>query len=281
MGEYADSLKKKKVVVPPQAKKADIVDNKKSKAFNDAKVLATNANARESGTRNTPVIASSKTPVSPTTPTKVTPNTKNNLNNSNGSGSSAGSSNSGAGNSQTSDPLPDPPKPRTMVGASTYGAVKTPSKDTLNISSLIPQEPAQKITRMLFEELSAIELSIIERHDTIDGVRQQYAVISNLSEIRRKFDAKKSLTNAEKGSRLSIYQIDLDSKIPDYNYLVTNGLTKEYSYLDENQILTTIEKGFLYIDTNGDLVIELDNIYDGEQIQIQIDSSGTIYEVND
>lgn len=274
MGEYADSLKKKKVVVPPQAKKADVVDNKKTKSLNDARTIANNANTRESRTSQ-PYISP---PVKPTTPTKVTPETVRNSNVSNNSGINGGAASSGAGNSQTVDKMPDSPKP--MVGAGSYGAVKTPSKDTLNISSLIPQESAQKISRMLFEELSAIELSIIERHDTIDGIRQQYAVISNLSEIRRKFDAKKSLTNIQKGSGLSVYQIDLDSKIPDYNYLVVNGLTKEYSYLDESGVLTTIEKGFLYIDTNGDLVIELDNIYDGEQIQIQIDSSGTIYEVD-
>jgi hypothetical protein len=276
MGEYADSLKKKKVVIPTQAKKADAVDNKKTKSLNDARTIANNANTRESRT--------SQPYVSPKTPTaivpKVTVETKNNSKTPNNSGVNGGSTNSGAGNSESAIPLPKNPPPPKTITADKYGAVKTPSKDTLNISSLIPQESAQKISRMLFEELSAIELSIIERHDTIDGIRQQYAIISNLSEVRRKFDAKRSLTNIEKGSGLSIYQIDLDSKIPDYNYLVTNGLTKEYSYLDESGVLTTIEKGFLYIDTNGDLIIELDNIYDGEQIQIQIDSSGTIYEVD-
>lgn len=190
--------------------------------------------------------------------------------------------NSGNNDQNTSvTPLPPPPPPPpASIMATSYGVVKTPSKDTLNIYSLIPQENAQKISRMLFEELSAIELSIVERHDTIDGIRQQYAIISNLSEVRRRFDAKRSLTNLEKGSQLSIYQINLDSKIPDSNYLIRNGLTAEYSYLDENGVEVTVEKGFLYIDSNGDLVLELDNIYDGEQVQIQIDAGGTIYEVD-
>lgn len=189
--------------------------------------------------------------------------------------------NSGNNNQTTTVPTlpPPPPPPPSTIAASGYGAIKTPSKDTLNISSLIPQESAEKIKRLLFEELSAIELSIIERHDTIDGVRQQYAIISNLSEVRRRFNANKSLTNIEKGSQLSVYQIDLDSKIPNQSYLIQNGLTEEYSYLNEDNVEVSVEKGFLYIDSNGDLVIELNNMYIGEQIQIQIDSNGTIYEV--
>jgi len=227
---------------------------------------ATNANARE-GRTGSGGIAPANTPVTTTTTTTI------NLGISDGSTDGAGNS-GGVG----LDPVP---KPRvTSIDSSAYGAVKTPNKDILNISSLIPQESAKKIERLIFEQMSAIELSMVLKHDTIDGINQDYAVISNLSEIRKRYNATKSLSISDKNFPLtSIYEIDINSKIPGEQYLIDNGLNSTYKYLDENNVETTVEKGFIYIDTNGDLIIEFENMSDGEQVEIQIDSNGTIYKV--
>lgn len=260
MGEYADSLSKSKAAAAA------------------AKAAETARETRRSLPKKSSPVKAPFTPPPPTPKPDPKPHTGEKKKPP--TSSSTANNTPDIGQDKVVIKLPDPPKPPKGVMAGSYGAVKTPSKDTLNISSLIPQESAERITKLLFEELSAIELSIIERHDTIDGIRQQYAIISNLSDVRNRVKANRTLSNFERGSAFSIYQIDLDSKIPNSNYLTKNGLTEEYGYLDENNVSVSIEKGFLYIDTNGDLIIELDNMYSGEQVQVQIDAGGTIYEVN-
>jgi len=173
-----------------------------------------------------------------------------------------------------------PPLPR-GPGAAKIGVVKNPSRNLTDISSLVPQTDAEDIVRLLFEQFSGIELSQILTPRTISGISQQYLIISNLSEIRRRYDPTRKLTVMDKLEPIfGTFQIDLDLKIPGEDYILLNNLKNTYSYLDENYEKVTVEKGYIYIDNNGDLIIELDNMEDDEIMQIQIDSNGTIYEVN-
>jgi hypothetical protein len=57
------------------------------------------------------------------------------------------------------------------------------------------------------------------------------------------------------------------------------NLNSTYQYLDENNNIVTRKKGYYYIDTNGDLVIELVNLVKNQQVEILIDTNGTIYKV--
>lgn len=174
--------------------------------------------------------------------------------------------------------IPEIPRP---TSSSDLGVVKTPTRDVLNISSLVPKQDPKKIERAFFEQFSAIELSNVLRHDTVEGINQKYLIISNLSEVRRRYEASKQLSIMDKLSPLtSIFSIDLESKIPQQKYLQDNGLNQTYSYLDELNNLKTVEKGYFYINSNGDLIIELDNLDPSDIIQVQIDTNGTIYEVD-
>ena len=174
-----------------------------------------------------------------------------------------------------------PPMPAPTISYNRdRGVVKTPTRDVLNISSLLPQESSEKIKSLLFEQFSAIELSNVLRHDTVQGIDQKYLIISNLSDISRRYEVSRSLTNRDRNNPLTaIYSIDLSSKIPDKNYITRNNLDRTYQYLDENDNLKTVEKGYIYIDTNGDLVIELNNLEPSEFVQVQIDTNGTMYRV--
>jgi hypothetical protein len=178
-------------------------------------------------------------------------------------------------------PIMDPvPEPIPEVVSEESAPVRIAKRNVTDISSLVPQFNAEHITRILFENLSAIELSRIERTDTIEGIDQRYSIISNLSEIRKKYDATKQLTSMEKSSPLtSVFSIDIQTKIPQQDYLRIQGLDSTYQYLDQNNKLVEREKGHVYIDSNGDLVIELINIQSDQQIEIEIDTNGTIYKV--
>jgi hypothetical protein len=174
-----------------------------------------------------------------------------------------------------------PPTPTPVVVETPKAAEpKTPTRDVTNISSLVPQFNAEHITKILFENLSAVELSIVERHDTIEGINQRYSIISNLSEIRKKYDIAKQLTVMDKFKPLTrIFTINVEDKIPQEDYIALEDLTATYQYLDENNQIVTREKGYYYIDTNGDLVIELINMERNQQVEVEIDTNGTIYKV--
>jgi hypothetical protein len=190
----------------------------------------------------------------------------------------AKNSSSSQSSSETNSAMDETPTPDTSADASE--PVKTPTRNVTDISSLVPQFNAEHITRIVFENLSAIELSMIERTDTIEGINQKYSIISNLSEIRKKYDATRQLTTMDKASPLtSVFSIDLRTKIPQEDYLNLQGLNSVYQYLDENNNLVDREKGNVYIDSNGDLVIELVNIESDQQVEIEIDTNGTIYKV--
>ena len=165
--------------------------------------------------------------------------------------------NSNAGGSMFIQPMPEvstvtPPSP-----------VRLPSRDV--VSLVDPGIDSATIQNLLFENIGATELIKFTRHDTVDGINPYYDIISNLSDIKRKYDPA-SLISIQKpeSSYFDVYTIKLDQKIPDQ------------TYLDENNL-----SDYIYIDTNGDLVIELTNLASDEIIEVEIDTSGTIYEVNE
>jgi len=173
-----------------------------------------------------------------------------------------------------------PANPGVTATTSSSNAVKTPTRNVTDISSLVPQYDVEEIQQLIFENLSAIELSKIERHDTIEGIDQKYSIISNLSEIRTKYDSIKQLTIMDKFKPLSnIFTINIQDKIPLEDYLLVQNLYSTYQYLDENNQIVTREKGYYYIDTNGDLVIELIDLEKNQQVEVLIDTNGTIYKV--
>jgi len=189
-------------------------------------------------------------------------------------------SNSNQNSSETNSTMDPTPEPIFTIMPVPETVVRTPTRNVTNISSLVPQFNAEHITKIIFESLSAVELSIVERHDTIEGINQRYSIISNLSEIRKKYDASRQLTVMDKFKPLTrIFTINIEDKIPQEDYIILEDLTATYQYLDQNNQIVTREKGYYYIDTNGDLVIELIGLERNQEVEIQIDTNGTIYRV--
>ena len=131
--------------------------------------------------------------------------------------------------------------------------VKIPTRDVvINLDD--PGIDVAQIQSLLFENLSSLELTKFTKHDTVEGINPFYNVISNLSSINREFDPI-SLLSATKSSNslFDVYGIDLINRLPE------DG---NYAYIE-----------------NGNIVINLDNMGINESLEIEIDTSGTIYRV--
>lgn len=197
-----------------------------------------------------------------------------------GSGSSGSGSSDNNDYTDTNSQMNPNPEPISEVISEESSPVRIAKRNVTDVSSLVPQFDAEQIQKLLFENISAIELSIVERHDTIEGINQRYSIISNLSEVRKKYDAGKQLSAMDKVKPLtSIYALNIQDKIPQEDYIKLEKLDSTYQYLDENNQIITRQKGYYYIDTNGDLVIELINLERNQQVEILIDTNGTIYKV--
>jgi hypothetical protein len=294
MGEYADSLKKtnkRKDASESVTAAREAAAKEAAKAAKARADEAARAKARESAQKAADLKAAQKipvrdahdkpktvtTPLPPVKPPPVKPPPKK-IPQSSGPADvvTVTTKEDFVDSTPTMPPTPTPPA-TTVVEAP---VVRVPTRNVTDISSLVPQLNAEEIQRLLFENLSAVELSMVERHDTIEGIDQKYSIISNLSEIRKKYDIRKQLTIMDKFKPLtSIFIINIQDKIPQEDYIALESLNSTYKYLDENNQIVTREKGYYYIDTNGDLVIELINLEKNQQVEIQIDTNGTIYKV--
>lgn len=159
------------------------------------------------------------------------------------------------------DPGPALPPPDTGDFSFTPPPVMVPERDVVNLAT--EQLDAKTIENLLFENIGANELIKFVRHDTVEGNNPSYNIISNLSDIRRKFNPDELISVQTSDSNFISNSINLNNKIPSDEYLESLGLTD-----------------YVYIDDSGNLVIEVVNMRDKEVVEVQIDSNGTIYEVN-
>ena len=143
-------------------------------------------------------------------------------------------------------------------------SIKIPDKD--NVIALNNNNIDEAtITALVFEKLGAVELTKFTRNDTVEGINPYYNIISNLSAIKKEFNPSDIISSQKSDtSLLNAFSIKLNTKIPGDRYLTDRGLDS-----------------YIYIDVDGNLVIELDNITSDELIEIEIDTNGTIVEVRD
>lgn len=142
------------------------------------------------------------------------------------------------------------------------GSIKIPNKDNV-ISFSKDNYDVSDIVSLVFQKLGAVELTKFTRTDTVDGINPYYNIISNLSEIRKEYDPSNLISSQRSDDSLyNAFSIKLENKIPGDEYLSERGLDR-----------------YVYIDSNGDLIIELINITPDELVEIEIDTNGTIIEV--
>jgi hypothetical protein len=152
-------------------------------------------------------------------------------------------------------PPPPPPKPPDpWIRKATFVApsgVKQADPDIVifNEDAISPE----LLVELGYEDISGIELINISRSDIIDGQNVSYSAVKQLSALRRRYNPNNIIALPELSSSFfSRFQIDI----------VLRGIQEPY------------------FNENGDLVIEINDIRDDEVIDVEIDTNGTINEVD-
>lgn len=144
------------------------------------------------------------------------------------------------------------------ISAFTVNPVLTAPIDTIlfNDETL----PVEIMADLLFENIGGQELINIARNDTVNGQPIIYQPIKNLSTIQQQYNPNNIVSlQATSDKYFQNFSIKFEGKVPN----VGNGPNGEHVYIDP---------------LTGDLIIEVINIEEGEQVQVEITSSGTIYE---
>jgi hypothetical protein len=155
---------------------------------------------------------------------------------------------------------PTPPTVPQTVSSSIFSQVKTATKDIILFDD--GAVPVDLMTDLIFEDIGGQELISIARRDTVNGQKISYQPIKNLSSIEQEYNPNNILSlQATSNKYFSNFPIKIDDKIP------KNGSGPGGNYI--------------YVDTvSGNLVVEVVNLEVDEQVEIQIATSGTIYEVS-
>lgn len=119
--------------------------------------------------------------------------------------------------------------------------------------------PVDAIVDLLFENVGGQELLAISRHDTVLGQNILYQPIKNLNILKEEYNPNNLVRLQQTSDKFfANYTIKLSDKIP----VVGNGANGDNVYLD----------------SDGNLIVEFINLNSDEQIEIQITTNGTIYE---
>lgn len=137
--------------------------------------------------------------------------------------------------------------------------VKTSTPDII----LFDEEsvPIEVMSDLIFENIGGQELISITRSDIVNGQKIIYQPIKNLYSIQQQYNPGNILGLQQTSNKyFAGFSIKLEDKIPENG----NG----------------IDGKNVYIEPNGDLIVEFINLNEDEQVEVQITLNGTIYEEN-
>jgi hypothetical protein len=153
------------------------------------------------------------------------------------------------------DPTPPTPPPPPALPVN---PIKTATPQYIVFND--DEVPVDAMVDLLFENIGGQELLSIARADTVNGNKILYQPIKNLNILKQQYNPNNIIRLQNTSDKFfSNFSIKLSDKIPN----IGNGSNGTNVYLN----------------SNGDLVIELINIASDEQVEIEIGSSGIIAEV--
>jgi hypothetical protein len=160
---------------------------------------------------------------------------------------------------------PEPMTPATTPTTAAPVAVQPPPPPvkTAPIDTVLFDDegtPIEVMTDLIFENIGGHELINIARNDIVNGQQVSYQPIKNLSSIQQQYNPNNILSLQSTSDKyFANFSIKLENKIPQPG----TGPNGAHVYLDNN---------------TGNMIIEAINLEIDEQIEVEITTSGTIYE---
>lgn len=165
--------------------------------------------------------------------------------------------------------LPDP------KSSSNSNAIKIATPDLI-----IQGEEVMAIeimTDLIFEDIGGQELATISRHDLVNGQKIVYNPIKNLTDLYLQYNPNNILRLQSSDSFFKSLSISVMDHLPvcgnGYDLIPKDGIT------DKTKWTKVPNCKSIYIDPiSGDLVINLVNVKEGEQAEVQMLTSGEVYD---
>ena len=155
-------------------------------------------------------------------------------------------------------PTPTPTNSRPVVISPPPPPTKTAPLDTILYKE--EDQPVEIMADLIFENIGGQELINIARSDTVNGQPVVYQPIKNLTQIQQQFNPNNIVAlQATSDKYFQNFAIKLENKVPEEG----NGPAGAHVYIDPQ---------------TGDLVVEAINLEADEQVELEITTSGTIYE---
>jgi len=124
------------------------------------------------------------------------------------------------------------------------------------------------MTDLIFEDIGGHELATISRHDLVNGQKIIYTPIKNLTDLYLQYNPNNVLRLQSSDSFFKSLSLSILEHLPECG----NG----YDLVDGVKVPNCKS---VYIDPiSGDLIINLINIKDGEQAEVQVLTSGDVYD---
>ena len=153
------------------------------------------------------------------------------------------------------DPVASTPSNTNTVDLS--GAIKPATPDIILFDN--DSVPIEVMTDLLFENIGGQELINIARHDIVNGQSVSYQPIKNISYVFNKFNTK-NLVPLQNTSDFFFKNFSLKLE----NYLPNQGNGPGGSNV--------------YLDDNGNLVVEVINLIGDEQVEVEILNTGQLFD---
>lgn len=132
------------------------------------------------------------------------------------------------------------------------------------------------MTDLIFEDIGGYELATISRHDLVNGQKVIYAPIKNLTDLYLQYNPNNVLRLQSSDSYFKSLSLSIFDHLP----ICGTGydLVEKAGELDKTKWTKVPNCKSVYIDPlTGDLVINLVNVKENEQVEIQVLSSGEIF----
>jgi hypothetical protein len=135
------------------------------------------------------------------------------------------------------------------------------------------------MTDLIFEDIGGQELATISRHDLVNGQKILYTPIKNLTDLYLQYNPNNVLRLQSSDSYFKSLSISVLDKLP----VCGNGYdivppASNPNETDKTKWTKVPNCKSVYIDPiTGDLVINLINVKDGEQAEVQILTSGEVF----